>query len=167
MTRVCVNTQIPWMLGRSTLTLSRQSKEKGHQVRAIGILISAVEQIFNDTAMQARTPASNRLAKAIRAGHGPRVSLQSQAKERVKRTMEHPKDISKESKGAKGSGEDKTSKTGISGFENLKSENKLGNSGISANGTGFVPLTRRGFKMNGVLMKGTTAGIWMELCWMA
>ena len=72
--------------------------------------------------MQARTPASNRLAKAIRAGHGPRVSLQSQARERVKRTMENPKDISKESKGAKGSGKDKTSKTGISGLENLKSE---------------------------------------------
>ena len=36
--RVGVNTQTPWMLVRSTLSLSRQSKEKGHQVRAMGVL---------------------------------------------------------------------------------------------------------------------------------
>ena len=87
----------PMDVGRSTLSLSRQSKEKGHQVRAMGVL-SAVEHIFNETAMQARTPASNRLAKAIRASHGPRVSLQSQAKERVKRTMDNPKDSPKDPK---------------------------------------------------------------------
>ena len=44
--------------------------------------------IFNVTAMQAKTPASNRLAKANRAGHGPRVK----AKERVKRTRRNSKD---------------------------------------------------------------------------
>ena len=55
-------------------------------------VLSAIEHIFNETAMQARTLASNRLAKAIRASHGPRVSPQSQAKERVKRTMENPKE---------------------------------------------------------------------------
>ena len=49
----------------------------------------AVEHIFNETAMQARTLASNRLAKAIKSSHGPRVSPQSQAKERVKRTTSH------------------------------------------------------------------------------
>ena len=78
-------------------SLSRQAKEKGHQFRAMGVS-SAEEHIFNETAMQARTPASNRLAKAIRASHGPRVSLQSQAKERVKRTMENPKDSPKDPK---------------------------------------------------------------------
>ena len=36
--------------------------------------LSAVEHIFNETAMQARTQASNRLAMAIKASHGPRVS---------------------------------------------------------------------------------------------
>ena len=71
-------------------------------------IVSAVEHIFHETAMQARTPAINRLAKAIRASHGARVSLQSQAKERVKRTMEDRKDISKDPKGAKGSGKGKT-----------------------------------------------------------
>ena len=81
-------------------------------------VLSAVEHIFDETALQARSPASNRLAKANRASHGPRVK----AKERVKRTMEKSKGQSKGSKGAKGSCKGKTSKTGISGLENLKSE---------------------------------------------
>ena len=69
-------------------SLSRQSKEKGHQVRAMRVL-SAGEHMFNETAMQAR------ILKASRASHGPRVSLQSQAKVRVKRIMENPKDSPK------------------------------------------------------------------------
>ena len=81
---MCVNTQIPWMLELSTL--SRQAKEMGHQVLAMGVL-SAVEHIFNETAMQARTPASNGPAKANKASHGPRVK----AKEVAKRTMENSK----------------------------------------------------------------------------
>ena len=55
-------------------------------------VLTAGEHIFNETAMQARTPASNRLSKAIRASPGPRVSLQSQAK-RVKRTKENPRTV--------------------------------------------------------------------------
>ena len=51
---------------------------------------------FQRDATQARTPASKRLAKAIRASHGPRVNLQSHAKGRVKRTRENPKDCPKE-----------------------------------------------------------------------
>ena len=72
-------------------SLSRLEKEKDHRVRAMGVL-SAVEDTFNDTKAQ----ASNRIAKANRASHGPRVSLQSQAKEIVKRTKENPKDCPKE-----------------------------------------------------------------------
>ena len=60
-------------------------KGKCHQIRAMGVL-SAVQHMFNETAMQERTLARKRLAKAIRASHGPRVNLQSQAQERVKRT---------------------------------------------------------------------------------
>ena len=60
--------------------VSSLSSGKGHQIRAMGVS-SAVQHIFNENAMQARTLASKRLAKAIRASHGPRVSLQSQAKE--------------------------------------------------------------------------------------
>ena len=82
-----------------------------------------MEHIFNETATQARTPASNRLAKAIRASRGPRVK----AKERAKRTVENPKDSPKEgSKGAKGSCKGKTSKTGMSGLENMKSVTSSG-----------------------------------------
>ena len=76
---------------------SRQSKEKDHPVCAMGIL-SVMEHIFNESAMQARTLARNRLAKAIKASHGPRVSPQSQVKERVKKTMENRKGSPKEPK---------------------------------------------------------------------
>ena len=84
------------MLMRSTL--SRLPKEKDHRVRVMGVT-SAVVRIFNETAMHARAQASNRMAKANTASHGPRVK----AKERVKRTMEKSKGQSKGSKGAKGS----------------------------------------------------------------
>ena len=85
--------QIPWMLMRPTL--SRLAKEKSHRVHAMGVL-SAVEHIFNETAMHARAQASNRLAKANRASHGPRESPQSHAKERVKRTMDLKSETSSE-----------------------------------------------------------------------
>ena len=55
---------------------------------------SAVEHIFNETAMHARARASNRLARANRASYGPRV----RAKERVKRTRGNPKENPKEPK---------------------------------------------------------------------
>ena len=38
---------------------------------------------FNETVMQARTQARNCLAKLIKASHGPRVSPQSQAEDKV------------------------------------------------------------------------------------
>ena len=78
-------------------TLSRLAKEKGHRVRAMGVL-SAVEHIFNETAMHAKAQTSNRMAKANRASHGPRVSPHSQAKARVKKTRENPKENPKEPK---------------------------------------------------------------------
>ena len=52
--------------------LSRLAKEKGHRVRVMGVF-SAMEHFFNETAMHARTQASNRLARANRASHGTRV----------------------------------------------------------------------------------------------
>ena len=115
MTRILVDTEIPRMLMRSIL--SRLAREKGHRVRVMGVS-SAVEHIFNETAMHARTQASNRLAKANRASHGPRV----RAKVTVKRTREKSKGKSKGTKGAKGSHKGNTSITGLSGFEHSKSE---------------------------------------------
>ena len=62
----------------------------------MGVFTCGGAHFFNETAIQARISASNRLAKASRASHGPRASLQSQAKERVKRTKENPKEGPKE-----------------------------------------------------------------------
>ena len=58
---------------------------------ALWVFLSAVEHIFNETAMHARAQASNRLARANRASHGPRVK----AKERVKRTRKNQKESPK------------------------------------------------------------------------
>ena len=68
--------------------------------------------------MQARTQARNGLGNANIASHGPRVK----AKERVKRTMENPKDSRKDPKVPKDLAKEKTAKTGISILENLKLE---------------------------------------------
>ena len=48
------------------------------------VVSSAVEHMFNETVMHAKALESNRLARANRASHGPRV----RAKERLKRTRE-------------------------------------------------------------------------------
>ena len=106
-TRVRVDTQIPWMLMQSTL--SRLS----------------VENIFNEIAMQAKAQASNCMPKANSASHGPRVSPHSQAKARVKTTRENNgKSIGTKSanQGARGLHKGRTSKAGLSGLENSKSE---------------------------------------------
>ena len=61
-------------------------------------VLSAAVHIFNETAMLAKAQASNRMAKADRASHGPRVSLHTQARVRVKKTRESPKKNPKEPK---------------------------------------------------------------------
>ena len=131
--------------------LARLAKEKGHRVRVMGLL-SVVEHNFNETAMNARAQASNRLARANRASHGPRV----RAKVRVKVTREKSKGKSKGTKGAKGSHKGKTSKTGLSGLESSKSEaRKLR---IKHR---HVPLTLPG-TMVGIVTNGTMAGVLMS-----
>ena len=62
------------------------------------MLMRSKEHIFNETAMRAKAQASNRVAKANRASHGPRVSLRFQAKARVKKAMENTKENPKEPK---------------------------------------------------------------------
>ena len=73
------------------LSLS-SAKGEGSSSPRDGLKLSAVEHMVNETAMHARAEASNRLARANRASHGPRV----RAKVRVKRTMENPKGSPKE-----------------------------------------------------------------------
>ena len=84
------------------------------------VVSSAVEHIFNETAMQAKATTSNHLANANRASHGPRVL----AKESVRkvRDTENANGNPKGSEGAEASYKCKTSKTGLSGLENKKSE---------------------------------------------
>ena len=74
-------------------SLSRQAKEDGHQVRSMGVL-GAVQHILNETAMHAKAQASNRMAKANRASHGPRV----RTKARLNKTLKNPKENPKEPK---------------------------------------------------------------------
>ena len=78
-------------------SLSRLARDKGHQVRVMSVFC-AVEHIFNETAMHAKAQASNRLAKANRASHGPRASPHSQAKARAKKTRETPQENPREAK---------------------------------------------------------------------
>ena len=151
-TRVLVDTQIPWMLS----TLSRLAKEHCHRVRAMGVL-SAVEHIFKETAMHAKAQARNRMAKANRASHGPRVK----AKARVKKTMENPKEKSKGTKsanqGAGGLHKGKTSKDGLSGLETRNRRQAR----TSRNLHRHVPLTLPG-TMVGMVTDGTMAGVLMN-----
>ena len=71
--------------------------------------------------MHAKATASNHLAKANRATHGPRVM----AKERVRRVRENPKENPKVPKTRI-----KTSKTGLYGLEKPEIRSKFRNSGI-------------------------------------
>ena len=81
-------------------------------------VLSAVEHIFNETAIHAKALASNRPARANRTSHGPRV----RAMEKSKENKAISKGTSKGTKSAKGSHKGKTSKTGLSGLENSKTE---------------------------------------------
>ena len=95
-------------------------RQKGHRVRVMGVL-SAMEHIFTETAMHAKAQVNNRMAKANRASHGPRVSPHSQEKARVKKIMEKTKGTKSSNQGVKSSHKGKTSKTGLSCLENSKS----------------------------------------------
>ena len=79
-------------------TLSLLPKEKDHRVRVMDVL-SAVVHITNEISMHAKAQASNRMAKASRARHGPRVSPHTQAKVRLRENRkENPKENPKEPK---------------------------------------------------------------------
>ena len=149
-TRVLVDTRIPWMLMPSTL--SRRPKEKDHPVRAMGVL-SAVEHIFNEIAMHAKAQASNRMAKANRASHGPRV----RAKARVKETRENPKELKVRTKVPKAHTKAKHRKL-VS--QVLKTRNRM-QARTFRNLHIHVPLTLLG-TMVGMVTNGTMAGVLMS-----
>ena len=127
--------------------VSRLAKEKGHQVRVICVL-SAVEHIFDETAMHARTQASNRLAR-----HGPRV----RAKVRVKRSRDNPKENPKEPKvpKARTRAKHRNLVSQVLKTRNQRQARKLRNLHR------HVPLTLHG-TMVGVVTNGTMAGVLMD-----
>ena len=116
-------------------------KEKGHQVRAMGVA-GAVEH-----------PASNRLAKANRASHCPRVKLKESVKRgKIQKTVQRIQRCQKLMQGQNIKNWSLRSlKTRNQGqARKLRKQRKWDL---------FVPLTRHEFMMNGVLTNGTTAGV--------
>ena len=116
-------------------------------------VLSAVEHIFHETAMHARTQASNRLARASRASHGPRV----RAKVRVKRTRENPKENPKEPKVPKARTRAENRKL-VS--QVLKTRNQIQARKLR-NLHRHVSLILLG-TMVGIVTNGTMAGVWMN-----
>ena len=112
---------------RSTLSLFHLAKEKGHRVREMGVL-SAVEHIFDETAMHARVQASDCLevqSRQSKSWSKSEPSFSGKGKS-IENNEDKSKRKSKGTKGAiqgaKGSRKGKTSRIGLSGLENSKSE---------------------------------------------
>ena len=114
-TRDRVDTQIPWMLIRSTL--SRLAKEKGHRVRVMGVFQCGGAHFQRDCNARKstgkRSSGKGKQSKSWSKSEGKGKSKESKGK--YKRT-------SKGAEGAKRSHKGKTSKTGLPGLENKKSE---------------------------------------------
>ena len=83
-------------------------------------VFSAVEHIFNETAMHAKAQASNRMAKTNRASHGPKSEPSLSGKGKSKENKGECKGKSKGTKSAHGSHNGKPSKTGLSGLEKFR-----------------------------------------------
>ena len=99
-------------------TLSRLPKEKDHRVRAMCV-VSVVEHIFNETVMHAKAQASNRKSWSKSE---PSFSGKGKSKENKEKSKAKCKGTTSANQGAKGLHKGKTSKAGLSGLENSKSE---------------------------------------------
>ena len=113
-------------------------------------VFSAVEHIFNETAMHAKAQASNRMAKANSEGKGKSKENKGQSKGKSKGTKSA-------NQGAKGSHKGNTSKAGLSG---LKTRNKR-QAWKLRNLHRRVPLTLPG-TMVGMVTNGTMTGVLMN-----
>ena len=136
-TRVWVITRIPWMLGRSTLSLSA-GKGKGSSWPRDGCFECDAAHFQRDCNASKNTGMQS-------SGKG-----KVKATERVKRTRENPKGSPKDPKVPKAHARVKRRKLAP---QVLKTWNQWDR---------VIPLTHRGFTMNGVLTNGTTAGISMN-----
>ena len=126
------------------------------------VVLCATEHIFNETATQARTLASKRQAKAIKASHGPRVSPQSQAEEKV---MENAPEGSFGQ--AKVRSKFPKAQATVKHWKRVSQILKTGNPKLARKIRNqfrwdrFVSLRRHWFMRNGALMKGITTWVWM------
>ena len=111
--------QLAWKFGsratlmQSTLSTILRVKERGHKVPAMGVLSASGAHFQRGCKCTQRHRASNRMAKANRASHGPRVRANNA---RVQRKIQKEPDVPKERTRCE------TSKTGLSGLVNSKSE---------------------------------------------
>ena len=174
--------RVSWTTISSLLVLSRWCRwslrniwfstriASDHRIRAMGVL-SAAEHIFNEIAMHARAQASNRMAKAHRASHGPRVSPHPQATARVNKIRENPKENFKEpkvrTKVPKAYTKAKHRKL-VSEVWNLEIGCKLGHSGICTDMSHWHFLERllELWRMERWL-EFWRMEWWPEFCWMA
>ena len=105
------------IVANSRSDLSRQAKEKGHQVRVMGVFKCGGAHFQRDC-----NTSKNTGKQLSGKGKQSKSWSKSEGKGKSKENTGKSKGQSKGSKGAKGSCKGETSKTGISGFENLKSE---------------------------------------------
>ena len=134
-------------------SLSRQAKEKGHQVRAMGVFKCGRAHFQRDcNASKNNGKQSSGIGKPSKSWSKSEPSHTGKGKSRENKGNSKGKSKGTQSaiQGANGVHKGKTSKAGLSGVENFnqKQVRKLRN---QRKWDMFVPLTRRGFMMNGVL----------------
>ena len=136
--------------------LCHSVEEKGHRVHEM-VVSSAVEHIFNETAMHARAQASNRMAKANRASHGPGVRATARVTKVRAHLKETPKELKAGTKVPKSHTRAKHRKlvSQVLKARNRRQARKLRNLHRR------VPLTLPG-TMVGMVSNGTMAGVMMN-----
>ena len=104
---------------------SQATRVHGHQVRAMGVFSAGV-RIFNEIAMHTRAQASNRMAKEKQSKSWSKSASSYSDKDKSNENKGKSKGKYKGTKsanqGAKGVYKGKTSKAGLSGLENSKSD---------------------------------------------
>ena len=108
----------PWMLMRSTL--SRLAKEKGHQVRVVGVLSAGGAHLQRDCSARKSTGKQS-YGKGKQSKSWFKSEGKGKSKENHGKSKGKSKGTNSANQGAEGLHKGKTSKTGLSGLENSKS----------------------------------------------
>ena len=122
--------------------------------------------------MHTRAQASNRMSKANKASHGARVSPHTQAKARVRKTRENPKETPEELKSREPRCQLRTQRQNIESgsLRSLKTRNRMQARtfrDLHYNAPRTLPGTMVGMVTNGtmvgVLMSGTMTGVLLDV----